>query len=77
MERIVDHCIFMKAIGRNFIILVLYVDYVLFVVNDVALLYVIMKFLFDKFEMKDMSETSYVIGLKIFCNRSQSLSRFS
>ena len=30
-------------------------------------------FLFKNFEMKDMREASYVIGIEIFCNGSQGL----
>ena len=41
--------------------------------NDLGLLHETKKFLSSNFEMKDIGETNYVIGIKIFCNRSQGL----
>ena len=63
----------MKVNGGKFIILFLYVDEILFAVNDMVLLYDVKKFLSNNFEMKDMGEVSYVIGIEIFRNRSQGL----
>jgi len=61
----------MKVNGNKFILLVLYVDNILLVVNDIGLLHDVKKFLSNKFEMKDMGEKSYVIGIEIFYDRSQ------
>ena len=41
--------------------------------NDLGLLHETKKFLSSNFEMKDMGEVSYVIGIEIFRNRSQGL----
>jgi len=41
--------------------------------NDLGLLNETNKFLSNTFEMKDMGETYYVVGIKIFCDRSQEL----
>jgi len=41
--------------------------------NDLGLLHDTKKFLSSNFEMKDMGEASYVIGIEIFHNRSQGL----
>ena len=41
--------------------------------NDLGLLHETKKFLSSDFEMKDMGKASYVIGIKIFQNRSQRL----
>ena len=67
-ENIVDRCIYLNINGSNFIILVLYVDDILFPTNDFGLLCQTKEFLSQNFEMKDMSETSYVIGIEIFSN---------
>ena len=67
-DNTVDWCIYMK--GSRFIFLVLYVDDVLDAANDLGLLHETNKFLFKNFEMKDMSKVTYVIKIKIFCNRS-------
>lgn len=63
----------MKVSGRKFIILILYFNGILLVTNDVALLHDVKKLCYNKFEMKDMDEAFYVIGIKIFSNRPQRL----
>ena len=63
----------MKVSGSKFIILVLYVDDILLAANDFGLLHDVKKFLSNNFEMKDMGEASYVIGIEIFWNQSQGL----
>ncbi|KAK9083162.1 hypothetical protein Scep_029633 [Stephania cephalantha] len=73
VENTVDRCIYMKISGSKFIILVLYVDDILLVANDVAMLHDVKRFLSINFEMKDMGEASYVIGIEIFRDRSQGL----
>ncbi|KAL0550167.1 hypothetical protein IC582_014670 [Cucumis melo] len=65
-ENIVDRCICLKISGSKFIILVLYVDDILLATNDFGLLCQTKEFLSKNFEMKDMSEASYVIGIEIF-----------
>jgi len=47
----------------------LYVDNILLATNDLGLLSEVEKFLSNNFEMKYMSETYYVIGIEIFCDR--------
>ena len=54
-------------------ILILYVDEILLAANDVAMLHDVKKYLFNNFEMKDMGETSYVIGIKTLCDNTQGL----
>ena len=73
VENAVDRCIYMKVSGSKFIILVLYVDDILLAANDISLLHDIKKFLSNKFEMKDMGEASFVIGIEIFRDRSQGI----
>ena len=54
-------------------ILILYVDEILLAAIDVDLLHDVKKYLFNNFEMKDMGETSYVIGIKTLCDNTQGL----
>ncbi|RYE20331.1 MAG: hypothetical protein EOP45_11235, partial [Sphingobacteriaceae bacterium] len=70
-ENIVDRCIYLKISGSKFIILVLYVDDILLATNDLGLLRQTKEFLSKNFEMKDMGEASYVIGIEISRDRSQ------
>lgn len=51
----------------------MYVDDILLAANNLGLLYEAKKFLTENFEMKDMSEVSYVKGIKIFHDRSQGI----
>ena len=72
-ENTVDRCIYLKVSGSKFIFLILYVDDILLATNDLHLLYETKRFLSNNFEMKDMGETTYVIGIEIFRNRSQGM----
>ena len=67
----------MKVSGSKFIFLILYVDDILLVTNDLGLLHKTKKYLFQNFEMKDMGEVTYVIGIEILYDRSQGLLRLS
>ena len=63
----------MIGVGNKFIFLVLYVDDILLAANDLGILRETKDFLSMNFEMKDMGEASYVIGIEIFRDRSQGL----
>ena len=73
VEMTVDRCIYMKVVGSKFIILVLYVDDILLAASDRGLLHDVKNYLSSNFEMKDMGEASYVIGIEIFRDRSQGI----
>ena len=73
VEMTVDRCIYMKVVGSKFIILVLYVDDILLAASDCGLLHDVKNYLSSNFEMKDMGEASYVIGIEIFRDRSQGI----
>ena len=72
-ENIVDQCIYLKVNEGEVIFFILYVDDILLATNDLGLLHETKKFLSKNFEVKDMGEVSYVIGIEIFYNRSQGL----
>ena len=65
-ENTVDRCIYLKVSGSKFISLILYVDDILLASSDLGLLHETKKFLSKNFEMKDMDEATYVIGIEIF-----------
>jgi len=69
-ENTVDRCIYLKVSGSKFIFLILYVDDILLATNDLGLLSETKRFLSNNFEMKDMSEAYYMIGIEIFRDRS-------
>ena len=68
-----DHCLYIKHSNIGFIILSLYVDDILIVGNDKKLIDDTKKWLSSNFEMKDMSEARYVLGVRIFRDRSKRL----
>lgn len=73
VENTIDRCIYLKTSGRNFIFLVLYVDDILLATNDLGLLHETKKLLYANFEMKDLGEASFVLGIEIHRDRSRRL----
>uniref|UniRef100_A0A2N9I4A8 Retrovirus-related Pol polyprotein from transposon TNT 1-94 n=1 Tax=Fagus sylvatica TaxID=28930 RepID=A0A2N9I4A8_FAGSY len=72
-ENIMDQCIYQKVSGSKICFLVLYVDDILLATNDKGLLHEVKQFLSKNFDMKDMGEASYVIGIKIHRDRFQGI----
>ena len=72
-ENTVDWYIYLKVSGSKFIFLILYVDDILLASSDLGLLHETKKFLSKNFEMKDMDEVTYAIGIEIFQDRSHGL----
>jgi len=70
-ENTVDQCIYLKVSDSKFIFLILYVDDILLTTNDLGQLSETERFLSNNFEMKDIGEAYYVIGIEIFRDRSQ------
>jgi hypothetical protein len=61
----VDNCIYVKFKGKDFTILVLYVDDILLASSDKNMLHEIKSFLSSNFDMKDLGDASYVLGIEI------------
>ena len=64
-----DNCVYVMKSESNYTILSLYVDDILLVGNDIEMLNKIKSELSEKFETKDMGETSYVLGIQILRDR--------
>jgi hypothetical protein len=60
-----DNCIYAKFRSWKFIFLILYVDDILLASSDVNLLLQIKKFLSSNFDIKDLGEASFVLGIEI------------
>nr|GEY49023.1 putative zinc finger, CCHC-type [Tanacetum cinerariifolium] len=56
--------------GSNFVILVVYVDDILLASNNIDLLHELKRFLAINFDMKDLDEASYVIGIEIHLDQA-------
>ncbi|KAL0454865.1 UNVERIFIED_CONTAM: hypothetical protein Slati_0825700 [Sesamum latifolium] len=66
-----DPSIYKKISGSLVAYLVLYIDDILFIENDVKMLGDIKAWLSTQFSMKDMGEASYILGMKIYRDRSR------
>lgn len=66
VENIMDQCIYQKINRSKICFLILYVDDIEFATNDKGFLHEVKQFLFRNFDMKDASEASYIIGIKIY-----------
>ena len=53
--------------------LILYVDDILLIGNDTKLLTSVKDYLNSKFSMKDLGEAAYILGIKIYRDRSRCL----
>jgi hypothetical protein len=65
-ENTVDRCIYLKVSGNKFIFFILYVDDILLASSDLGILHETKECLSKNFEIKDMDEATYVIGIEIF-----------
>ena len=57
--------------------LVLYVDKILLIGNDVGMLSTIKVWLANTFDMKDLREASYILGIKLFLDQKGRIIRLS
>ena len=67
----------MKVGGRKYIFLVLYVDDIFLPANDIDMLIKTKQLLFSHFDMKDLREASYVLGIQILRDRPSGILRLS
>ena len=68
-----DYCVYLKCSNSGFIILSLYVDDILLAVNRKKMIDTAKKWLSSNFEMKDIGEASFVLGVKIVRDRAKRL----
>ncbi|KAM1746967.1 hypothetical protein ACFX11_013552 [Malus domestica] len=68
-----DNCVYQKIVGEAVVFLVLYVDDILLFGNDTAVLSSVKVWLSKTFHMKDLGDASYVLGIKLYRDRSRKL----
>ena len=68
-----ENCVYKKVSGSSVAFLVLYVDDILLIGNDVELLNSVKDYLNSNFSMKDLGEAAYILGIKIYRDRSRRL----
>ena len=71
-----EACIYNKVSGSSVAFLILYVDDILLIENDIEFLDSIKGYLNKNFLMKDLGEAAYILGIKIYRDRSRRLIDF-
>ena len=68
-----EACAYKKVSGSSVAFLILYVDDILLIRNDTKFLNSIKGYLNKNFSLKDLSEAAYILGIKIYRDRSRHL----
>jgi hypothetical protein len=68
-----ESCIYKKMSGSSVSFPVLYLDDILLIGNDVKMLNSVKEYLNNNFSMKDMGEATYILGIKIYRDKSRRL----
>ena len=70
-ENKIDECVYIKTSGSKVIFLVLYVDDILIASSDLTLLQTTKELLATSFDMKDLGEAKFVLGIEIIRDRTK------
>jgi hypothetical protein len=68
-----ETCVYKKVCGSSVAFLILYVDDILLIGNDIELLNSVKDYLNNNFSMKNLGEAAYILGIKIYRDRSRRL----
>ena len=68
-----EPCVYKKESGSAVVFLILYVDDILLIGNDIPMLQSVKTSLNNSFSMKDLGEATYILGIKIYRDRSNRL----
>jgi hypothetical protein len=68
-ENVEDNCVYAKFKNRKYIFLIMFVDNILLASGDINLLLGTKKFLSSNFDMEDLGEASFVLGIEIHRDR--------
>ena len=66
-------CVYKKISGSTITLLVLYVDDILLIGNDVGMFSSVKVWLSKNFSMKDLGDATYILGIRIYRDRSRRL----
>jgi hypothetical protein len=73
IKNIEEPCVYKKVSGSTVVFLVQYVDDILLIRSDIPMIKVIKSSLRKSFLMKDLGEAAYILGIKIYRDRSKRL----
>nr|GEX79173.1 retrotransposon protein, putative, Ty1-copia subclass [Tanacetum cinerariifolium] len=68
-----EPCVYLKASGNNITFVILSADDILIMRNNIPMLQSVKSYLGRCFAMKDLGETAYILGIKIYRDRSRRL----
>ena len=68
-----EPCVYKKASGNALVFLVLYLDDIILIRIDISMLHAVKSSLQKSFSMKDLGEAAYILGIKIYRDRSRRL----
>jgi len=66
-----ESCVYKRSEGNAVVFLVLYVDDILLIGNNVEMLSSVKAWLFKQFDMKDLGEAAYILGIKVIRDRKK------
>jgi hypothetical protein len=73
IKNVEEPCVYKKVSGSIVVFLVLYVDDILLIGNDILMMEAVKSSLRKSFSMKDLGEAAYILGIKIYRDRSKRL----
>ena len=72
-QNVDESCVYKYIKETKVVFLMLYIDDILLIGNDIGLLSGVKKWLVEKFQMKDLGQESYVLGIQIIRDRKNRL----
>ncbi|KAK4847407.1 hypothetical protein QYF36_001527 [Acer negundo] len=69
IQNLNEPCVYKRIKGDKLVFLILYVDDILLIGNDIGVLTSVKEWLAKQFDMKDLGEASYIIGIQVIRDR--------
>jgi hypothetical protein len=73
IKNVEEPCIYKKVSGSTVVFLVLHVDDILLIGNNIPMMEGVKSSLRKSFSMKDLGEAAYILGIKIYRDKSNML----
>ena len=69
IQNLDEPCVYKRIKGDKLVFLILYVDDILLIGNDVGVLTSVKEWLAKQFDMKDLGEASFILGIQVIRDR--------
>jgi hypothetical protein len=73
IKNVEEPCVYKKVSRSAVVFLILYVDDILLIRNDIPMMEAVKSSLIKSFSMKDLEKVAYILGIKIYRDRSKRL----